>query len=58
MDEFLKARYKAIMWMTEECGSTDSEIALALSMDEQQVYLIRVEDLPFPDLKAKSGSPE
>lgn len=38
---FLSARADAIKWMNEEMNYSDAEIAVALSMDEQQVYLIR-----------------
>ncbi len=38
---FLEARKKAITWMKEEMNYDDKEIALTLSMDEFQVYLIR-----------------
>lgn len=38
---FLEARKKAITWMKEEMNRNDKEIAIALSMDELQVYLIR-----------------
>jgi hypothetical protein len=40
-DDFLDARVKAILWMKNEQGADDRKIALILSMDEQQVYLIR-----------------
>jgi hypothetical protein len=39
--EFLKVRLDVIFWMREEMKRTDSEIADQLSMDEEQVYLIR-----------------
>lgn len=39
--DFLKARYYAIHWMRDEQGYSDALIAHKLSMDEQQVYLIR-----------------
>ena len=38
---FLDARVQAILWMKNEQGCDDRKIALTLSMDEQQVYLIR-----------------
>lgn len=49
---FLNARYDAIIWMKEEFGYTDKTIAIKLSMDEQQVYLIRTsEHMPIPEPK-------
>lgn len=39
--EFLEARKKAIIWMKKERNRNDKEIAMDLSMDEFQVYLIR-----------------
>ncbi len=39
-DEFLKARYKAILWMRDNRKYTNKEISEALSMDERQVYSI------------------
>jgi hypothetical protein len=39
--EFLEARKKTIYWMREEMNRDAKEIAIALSMDEEQVYLIR-----------------
>lgn len=41
-EEFLKARMNAILWMKEEMGRDDKLIANQLSMDERQVYLIRL----------------
>lgn len=50
--EFLNARYKAILWMRKEMNRDDKEIAIALSMDEIQVYLIRtLTHLPLPESK-------
>ncbi len=40
--EFLKSRMNAILWMKEEMGRDDKLIAHQLSMDERQVYLIRI----------------
>jgi len=37
---FLEARKKVITWMKEETNYDDREIAISLSMDEYQVYLI------------------
>ena len=39
--EFLKIRVKVIHWMHQEMGYDDERIAYALSMDTEQVYLIR-----------------
>lgn len=38
--DFLEVRMHTIQWMRER-GDDDSQIARALSMDEEQVYLIR-----------------
>lgn len=38
--EFLYARRNAILWMREEMGRTDYQIAWELSMDEAQVTSI------------------
>lgn len=40
--EFLKIRLKVIAWMRNEMQYNDAKIAHALSMDETQVYLIRI----------------
>lgn len=40
---FLNARYLAILWMREEMGYDDEEIAYSLSMDAIQVRLIRTQ---------------
>ena len=40
-EEFLKARGKAILWMKKEFNRTDKQIAYNLTIDEEQVYLIR-----------------
>ena len=50
--EFLNLRRKVIIWMEKERGYNDSQIAQALSMDEHQVYLIRMH---VPD-SAQSGA--
>jgi hypothetical protein len=39
--KFLEVRKEVIKWMTDEMGRDNAEIAHALSMDEQQVYLIK-----------------
>jgi hypothetical protein len=39
--DFLNARYKCILWMTEEMGYDDKQIANFLSMDEIQISLIK-----------------
>ncbi len=41
-NEFLEARAKAIVWMNKHHGDSDRKIANVLSMDEEQVRLIRV----------------
>ena len=47
---FLNARWRAILWMEEVMNYSDKEIAIHLSMDEIQVYLIRTSTLmPIPD---------
>jgi hypothetical protein len=38
---FLDARLKVIYWMEKELHRSDKEIAIELSMNEKQVYLIR-----------------
>lgn len=38
--EFLEARKNVILWMSDELGKDDKEIAVTLSMTETQVYLI------------------
>jgi hypothetical protein len=38
---FLTARFYAILWLKDEFGHSDKQIAEILSMDEMQVYLIR-----------------
>ena len=38
---FLNARKNAIHWMKDDKNYSDKDIALFLSMDETQVYLIR-----------------
>lgn len=49
---FLNARYNAILWMKEEMKYDDKKIAIHLSMDERQVYLIRNSNyLPIPEGK-------
>ena len=40
-DEFLKARTRCILWLSENRKASDDEIAYQLSMDERQVCLIR-----------------
>lgn len=48
---FLNARWKAILWMREEMGYDDQKIAIKLSMDEKQVYLIRTSaHMPIPEV--------
>ncbi len=42
--EFLNARYNAIIWLRKEFGDNDAQIAKKLSMDEEQVFLIRTHD--------------
>lgn len=37
---FLNARVRAIKWMKDELQNSNKEIAIKLSMDEMQVYLI------------------
>jgi len=39
---FLRARMKAITWLTEVRGLNNAEIADNLSMDEMQVYAIKM----------------
>lgn len=39
--DFLTARAKAIIWMKYDMHKSDLEISQALSMDEEQVKLIR-----------------
>jgi len=39
--EFLKARVKAIMWMSEHMNRSDYEISYMLSTDEEQITIIR-----------------
>lgn len=41
---FLIARWEAILWMHEEMGYNDKQIAQNLSMDKMQVYLIRTSE--------------
>ena len=42
--EFFNARYNAIIWLRKEFGDNDAQIAKKLSMDEEQVFLIRTHD--------------
>ena len=39
--DFLNARTRVIHWMRNEMGYSDEKIAVALSMDRRQVFLIR-----------------
>ncbi len=39
--DFLDARYRAILWMKNTDNRSDAQIAIHLSMDERQVFLIR-----------------
>lgn len=39
-DEFLKWRFKAMIWVKNEFGYSNKKIAEVFSMDEMQVYLI------------------
>ena len=39
--DFLEARRRAILWLHYERGQDDAEVARTLSMDTNQVYLIR-----------------
>lgn len=43
---FLNARRDVIIWLSEEMKQNDLEIAQCMSMDETQVYLIRI----YPEL--------
>lgn len=45
--EFLSARVKVIVWLSEEMGKTDLQITESLSMDEEQVLLIRTHELTW-----------
>lgn len=46
---FLNARWRAILWLRDEFDYDDKTIAKKLSMDEMQVYLIRMsEHMPIP----------
>lgn len=38
--DYLKSRYKAMLWVKETFGYSDEEIAKVFSMDETQVGLI------------------
>ncbi len=39
--DFLDARLKCIFWLAKEKNRSDLQIALDLSLDEEQVYSIR-----------------
>ncbi len=47
-EEFLNARLKVIFWLKEERDYDDETIAYTLSVDSQQVYLIRTHPLNQP----------
>lgn len=40
--EYLNARMKVILWMSNEMKRPHEDIAKALSMDTQQAYLVRI----------------
>lgn len=44
---FLSERGKVIIWLSEALGKTDLQIAESLSMDEEQVLLIRTHELTW-----------
>lgn len=47
---FLNARYNVILWMRDIKGYDDKEISENLSMDEIQVFLIRISThMPIPE---------
>jgi len=51
--DFLDARKKTIVWMKDECGRTDQEIAIILSMDARQVASIIKAMISFGEYKLK-----
>ncbi len=54
--DFLIARYRAILWMKDTMGYDDKRIAQELSMDQAQVYLIRMGRLSFNKSEEKNES--
>ncbi len=60
--EFLKWRYRAMLWVKDEFGYTNEQLARQFSMDPMQVYLILENPIcaemykEINDLKEKIGS--